>query len=205
MNEATDLAGSVNKRSRLLLFLVLAVVGCTLDLWSKHVVFNARGFTPDDYYFFPPDAETYWIIDGYFALQVWVNQGALFGVGQGQSLLFAIVSIVAMLGIFYWLTKGTAIQSRWLVVALGLIVGGIIGNLYDRLGLWHSGIETHENYVNGVRDFILIQAGDDLRWPNLNIADMLLVTGAIMLVIHSLFMAESKDDPETKSSEASED
>ena len=34
---------------------------------------------------------------------------------------------------------------------------------------------------------------------------MLLVTGAIMLVIHSLFMAESKDDPETNSGEASDD
>ena len=161
-------------------------------------MFTARGFVPEDYYFFPPDAETHWIIDGYFALQVWVNQGALFGVGQGQSLLFAVISCVAILGIIYWLTKGTAIDSRWLVVALGLIVGGIIGNLYDRLGLWHSGIETHENYINGVRDFILIQAVDDLRWPNFNIADMLLVTGAIMLLIHSLFLAEpnKKSDSE---------
>ena len=77
----------------------------------------------------------------------------------------------------------------WLTVALGMITGGIIGNLYDRLGMWWQ-----EGYPpawsSGVRDWILWQASATWKWPNFNIADSLLVVGAGMLLYHSFFMME---------------
>ena len=103
--------------------------------------------------------------------------------GQGQGWLFAILSLFALVGICVWLFVFKAAQSKWMLVAMGLVTGGIIGNLYDRLGIPKLPIE----FRGGVRDWILFRY-QDYVWPNFNIADSLLVAGAIMLAIHSLFL-----------------
>ena len=68
------------------------------------------------------------------------------------------------------------------VVSLGMVMAGILGNLYDRLGLsndsWYGPGNTAPGAVHAVRDWILWQASDNWRWPNFNIADSLLVCGA---------------------------
>jgi signal peptidase II len=71
-----------------------------------------------------------------------------------------------------------------------VITGGILGNLYDRLGLWdHRGLPPELHH--GVRDWILF-VWPEVRlrifnpWPNFNLADSLLVCGAILLVLHAL-------------------
>jgi signal peptidase II len=80
-----------------------------------------------------------------------------------------------------------------------MISGGILGNLYDRVGLGY--VATYPMEIkNNVRDWILFEL-DGVRifdpWPNFNIADSLLVCGAIMLFIHAFFYTEpaSKADP----------
>ncbi len=164
--------------SRYLLFSCLTIIGAGLDLWSKQVVFAWRGL--------PGQKDVYWIIEGYFGIETAVNIGAVFGIGAGKGMLFAGISVVALIGIGVWLFYFGAAESKWLTFALGSITGGIFGNLYDRLGMWWKP-GYPEEWKSGVRDWILWQASDEWKWPNFNIADSLLVTGAIMLVVQSIF------------------
>jgi signal peptidase II len=163
------------------LFAALAVLGATADLWTKSAVFSWRGL--------PGEQDVWWIIDHFFGIETAVNIGAVFGVGAGKGTLFAAFSIVAAVGIVIWLFWFKAAQSLWLTWALGLISGGIIGNLYDRLGMWWQA-GYPEQWQSGVRDWILVRVeGVPLLdpWPNFNIADSLLVVGAGMLLYQTFF------------------
>ena len=165
-------------------YFAIAVGGTTLDLWTKQAVFTARGL--------PGMMAPWWLIEPYVGIETAVNPGALFGMGAGWGKLFALLSLVAAVGILVWLSKFQAITSWWLVVALGCVTGGIFGNLYDRLGLWNPPAE-HPEWQSGVRDWILFRY-ENYTWPNFNIADSLLVCGAIMLAIHSFMTpAPAKD------------
>lgn len=136
----------------------------------------------------------FWWIEGVFGVQTSTNPGALFGMGAGLSYVFATFSIVALTGILVWLFLFRAAADRWLTIALGLVSGGIIGNLYDRVGLgWKP--EYPEWVRDNVRDWIYFRLeGVPFfdPWPNFNIADSLLVVGAAMLFVHSfvLYRAE---------------
>ena len=176
---------------RVILYALLAITGGALDLWSKQAIFSWRGL--------PGQKDTYWIIDGYFGIETAVNIGAVFGLGAGKGTMFAVLSIVAAIGIIVWLFKFRAAESLWLTTALGLISGGIIGNLYDRLGMWWKDGYPIE-WQSGVRDWILWQAGPDWKWPNFNIADSLLVVGACMLLYQSIFMAEPESQEDNTTS-----
>ncbi len=156
-------------------FAAIALVGCGLDLWTKQWVFNWRGI--------PGTREPWWLIDGLVGIETAVNLGALFGMGAGWGSIFATLSVLAAIGIVVWLARFGALGSWWLLVALGCVMGGIGGNLYDRLGLWYQSGYPLE-WKSGVRDWILLRY-EQYTWPNFNIADSLLVCGAIMLAIHS--------------------
>jgi signal peptidase II len=177
--------------SRYLIYFGLAIVGCSIDLMTKQAVFRWRGL--------PRQGNEWWLIEGRFGIETSVNRGALFGLGEGYWWVFATLSVVALVGIFTWLFVYRAAHDRWLTVALGFVSGGILGNLYDRLGLWDSrGLP--EIYHHGVRDWILFVWPEiKLRmfnpWPNFNIADSLLVTGAIMLLLHAVVWREVKQPP----------
>ncbi len=148
---------------------------------TKEVVFRWRGLPKRD--------NQWWLIDERFGIETNVNPGALFGMGAGWWWLFALLAVVALFGIITWLFVYRAAHDRWITVALGLVSGGILGNLYDRLGLWDNrGLPPELQH--GVRDWILFQWRESGLsffdpWPNFNIADSLLVTGAIMLVVHA--------------------
>ncbi|MGL6072611.1 MAG: signal peptidase II [Fimbriiglobus sp.] len=106
-----------------------------------------------------------------------VNYGALFGLGgEHKSLanwIFAGISFTAAVGISIWLTRPNSGKDRWLSLALGLILGGTVGNLYDRL------------VFHGVRDFLYFYK---IEWPVFNIADCCLVVGAGILLLHAFLV-----------------
>ena len=110
-----------------------------------------------------------------------VNYGALFGLGgehtSTANLAFAGVSFLAALGIVVWLTRSGTRADGWLSAALGLILGGTVGNLYDRL------------VFGGVRDFLYFYKID---WPVFNVADCCLVVGAGMLLVHAFLTPAPK-------------
>jgi signal peptidase II len=176
-------------RNRFVVYLAIVVLGCGADLATKHWMFRWRGL--------PRAGNVWWLIEGRLGIETSVNTGALFGMGAGYWWLFALLSVAAASGIVTWLFVLGAARDRWLNVALASITGGILGNLFDRLGLWDSqGLPPA--FAHGVRDWILfvwpeIKLQIFNPWPNFNIADSLLVTGAIMLVVHAVVWREKQD------------
>ena len=121
-----------------------------------------------------------------------VNKGALFGIGNeregGANALFAGVSIFAGLAIISWSFYRATASDRLLCSALGLILAGTIGNLYDRL------------VFGGVRDFLHWYKLYD--WPVFNIADCCLVCGAFLLLAHA-FLTHPATTTERTATESS--
>jgi len=178
--------------SRYVVFAALAATGAAADLWTKDAIFRWRGL--------PGQSDVWWLVDGYAGIETAVNIGAVFGLGAGQGGVFAALSVVAAIAIFVWLFWFGAARLWWLTVAMGCVLGGIIGNLYDRLGMWWTpGLPVE--WRSGVRDWILWQVSNDYKWPNFNIADSLLVCGAGMLLWRSFF----PDDAPEKIIEPSSD
>ncbi len=179
---------------RWLVFCSVAVLGTSIDLLTKQWVFQWRGL--------PGQLPPWWLFEPYVGIETAVNPGALFGLGAGWGSLFATLSVLAAVAIFVWLHKFRAIDSWWLVIALACVMGGIFGNLYDRLGMWNPPTEMPQ-WSSGVRDWILFQVNANYVWPNFNIADSLLVCGAIMLAAHSFWMSPQADpQPEALASES---
>jgi len=120
--------------------------------------------------------ESKYIYDG-FNLTLMYNSGAAFSflsdAGGWQRWFFisasCFISIVIVIWMYNSLTKG-----RWLLFALAFILGGALGNLWDRLTLGY------------VVDFIEVYY-KDLYWPAFNVADSAITIGAIMLVLDTLF------------------
>ena len=105
--------------------------------------------------------------------QLLKNYGASFSLGAGYGVWIGILALVVV-GILVW--KGGSVRSRLGAVALGMIVGGALGNVLDRAFRSDSGF-----LQGGVIDFIDFQ-----WWPVFNIADIGVVCGAILLVISTL-------------------
>jgi len=170
--------------SRYVVFFSVVAVGCSVDLATKSWMFEHLGM--------PDKRAVRWIWPNVLGFETMLNEGALFGMGQGNVVVFIILSIAATIGIFYWLFCAGAARDWLLTVALGCITGGIFGNLYDRLGLhgleWRAGHPLHSpgDPVYAVRDWIKVMIGR-FPWPNFNIADSLLVFGAILLVWHAFW------------------
>ena len=107
----------------------------------------------------------------------YVNKGALFGfLGNHKELangLFAVISGFAAIAISLWVACSSKVKTDfWLCFSLGLILGGAIGNCYDRI------------VFQGVRDFLYFYR---IEYPVFNFADCCLVVGTVILVVQSYF------------------
>ncbi len=171
-------------KSRHIVFLLLAATGLTIDLVTKWWTFHPQHGLG------MPGHDRWTIWDGILTIETSLNEGALFGVGQGWGILFILLSAVAIIGIGVWLFVAGAARDWLLTIALGMITGGILGNLYDRLGLpgltWHATFGNHQigEPVYAVRDWIHFQT-PWFDWPIFNIADSLLVCGVGLLLWHA--------------------
>jgi signal peptidase II len=184
---------------RHLLFWPIVATGLVIDLWSKHYMFSQPDLLA---------GRVRWLWQNHVGFQLSLNEGALFGMGQGGVWVFACCSILAAVAIPVWLFAFGAARERVLTLILAAILGGVLGNLYDRVGFaglaWndlppHLNVRHHsDGPVYAVRDFALLarrwppQGRWDV-WPNFNVADSLLVCGAVALVLHSLVR---KTEPE---------
>ena len=164
------------------LFFVLALTGLGTDLATKHWVFNRLGM--------PGVArERIPIVGDVLTLETSLNEGALFGLGQGGVPIFVALTIFAAGGILYWLFFAGGAHDLWLTLALASVWGGMLGNLWDRLGLhhltWHYG-DRFGDRVYEVRDWIHFQIEGLFDFPVFNIADSLLVCGVTLLMWQTL-------------------
>lgn len=166
--------------NRYVWFFSIAIAGLWIDLGSKNAVFESLGWPGKSQWVQP-------LLGGWSTFQLFtsVNEGALWGIGQGFTSVFAALSVLAIGAVLVWLFKYQAAQSLWLTISLGFVMSGTLGNLFDRLGMHGLKHPVNGGEVYGVRDFLLFTFGD-FNWPIFNFADVFLVTGAIMLGVHSL-------------------
>jgi signal peptidase II len=102
-------------------------------------------------------------------LQLAFNTGASFSIGRGRSSAFTLLAL-AVVAILVASLRG--LRSRVMAVGLGLVVGGALGNVTDRVLRAHDG---------AVVDFIDLQ-----WWPVFNVADICIFCGTALLVLGSL-------------------
>ncbi|RMD75754.1 MAG: signal peptidase II [Lentisphaerae bacterium] len=118
------------------------------------------------------------VIPGFVYIVHVVNRGAAWGIFSGFTWGLALISLIAVGGIVYYMRDICAgYRERWF--ALSILLGGTIGNLIDRLNL----IPRKSN-IHGVVDFISLQCRSrGWEWPAFNIADMGISLGVMILVV----------------------
>ena len=116
-------------------------------------------------------------------LDLTFNTGAAFSRGEGFGPLIGIAAAVVAVGLLW---SGRTVPNRMGAVAVGLILGGAAGNLWDRA------FREADGFLGGaVVDFI------DLQWyPVFNVADMAVVGGALLLLVATARAGRDEDDDE---------
>jgi len=138
-----------------------------LDQLSKAAVlafFAARGLG---------DRES---VTSFFNLALTYNRGISFGLFNGgaglNALVFSLAAAAIVAVLLYWLSR---VVSPFLAVAIGLIIGGAIGNVIDRLRL------------GAVVDFLDFHVGY-LHWPAFNLADSAICIGVAAMLLDGLLL-----------------
>ncbi|HET7309332.1 MAG TPA: signal peptidase II [Actinomycetota bacterium] len=146
------------RRSALLLYLV-AAGALLLDRVSKAWVEDALAGRPPIR-----------VIPGVLSLNYTTNSGGAFGFGESAPWLFAGATIVVSAVIVVVSARPMRMSTA---IALGLILGGALGNLADR-------VVNGRGFSGRVTDFIDLQI-----WPVFNLADTAIVVGAVLLAVAS--------------------
>jgi signal peptidase II len=154
------------ERRKYLIFGILAALTIALDQWTKVLARDALiplGYTGRK------------VIDGYFTLRYSENTGVAFGMLQnlpGGRIVLAVIASLALALVIYYLRRTDATHTK-LQMALGLVGGGALGNLTDRI--------LH----GGVTDFLVFNLGfwPFNPWPAFNIADAALVVGVFLMAL----------------------
>ncbi|MEW6096910.1 MAG: signal peptidase II [bacterium] len=142
---------------KILSLLITTVVLC-LDRISKFIVHHTMY-----------EGESISVLKNIFFLSYIKNEGIAFGLFQEQGQWLVITSLLTI-GIILFLLFRLKNINPWLASAFGLVLGGAIGNLWDRLCL------------GGVIDFIDI-GFKNYRWPAFNFADSAICIGVLMLLL----------------------
>jgi signal peptidase II len=162
--------------NRWFLFWGIALGGAAFDLTTKAFVFNRFSLH-----------QRYSVLDGILEVQPSVNPGALWGLGSWlpqSGLIFAALSIIAALAIWYYLFVRGAARDAAITAALGLIMAGALGNCFDRLTLGH------------VRDFVYFHVDAiNFSCAIFNFADNMLVVGALALMLLALRPEKVQAEP----------
>ena len=120
---------------------------------------------------------------GFFRFTYGINTGGVFGLFSNQTFLITVAAVISVVVILLY-SRHKIAQSMLVKVSLGMILGGSIGNLIDRVRLGE------------VTDFIDIGIGSH-RWPYFNLADSAIDVGVVLLIIYILFRMQ-KDSREAK-------
>ena len=125
------------------------------------------------------------VIPDLFSWTLAYNRGAAFSFLADQDgwqrWFFALVALVASVVLVVWL-KRLKSHERLLAAGLALVLGGALGNLYDRVMLGH------------VVDFILVHWQDRWFFPAFNLADSAITVGAGILILDMIINKEQKND-----------
>lgn len=172
------------------LLLIPAAIIFVLDQITKTWIFNNLAL--DSYY--PPEAIT--VIEGFFYIVHIGNEGAAWGMLSGQGTLLAAIALIALYGI-YRFRHSLELHRRPMQLAFGLLVGGIIGNLIDRLV--HGHVIDFLDFHFPVSIPWVMPTG---RYPSFNIADCGIVIGTLIYLYLSFTIGSESASDKTDTEEA---
>jgi signal peptidase II len=121
------------------------------------------------------------LLDGLVYLQLVRNPGAAFSLATGYTWLLTIVAVAVVVVI---VRVARRLRSTGWAVALGLVLGGALGNLTDRIFRAPGPLQGH------VVDMVSLFAPDGRVWPVFNVADSSIVSGGVLLVLLALLGRE---------------
>lgn len=144
-----------------------------LDQLTKQIVLRVLG-----------TEESVDVLPGFFKLVHWQNRGAawsLFSTMDGSNYVLAAVSLLAF-GALIWFRQHFGAETRIGRIALALVMGGILGNLCDRIFIGHV--------VDFIRFYLHSRNGLEVGFPAFNIADSGICVGVGLMFIQA-WIAES--------------
>jgi signal peptidase II len=112
------------------------------------------------------------VIENFFYLVHVGNTGAAWSMMSGKSTLLAALAGITLIGIYFW-RRALALREKWVQLGFGLLCGGIVGNLIDRIAYGH------------VVDFLDFHFGSYV-YPTFNVADSGICVGVLIYLIYSL-------------------
>ncbi len=150
-----------------LLSCLLGVCIFLLDLGTKWWVHNTEWL------------QYYSVIDGFFSIQYTENEGIAFGLfhtlqSDWKPLILTAMAAVALFIVFYSIWSAPT-EQRLPFFSMGLLLGGISGNLVDRL--------LHHHVV----DFLHLHWGNYFAWPTFNLADAAITCGVLLILFETFF------------------
>jgi signal peptidase II len=167
MQSQTPNAPVLNKMA--IAWLLLSAVIVVLDLWTKNLASESLEL-------YRPVELTTWL-----NMTLAHNYGAAFSflsdAGGWQRWLFTVLAAVITLVLIVWLLRLPA-KEKLTAMALGMIIGGAIGNLIDRITKGYV-VDFIDVYYQG------------WHWPAFNLADSAITGGVILLLIDGLFLSRS--------------
>lgn len=181
-----------------MVLLVVAVVGLIADLASKSIAFATVAPAPvhvkreDVLAVANPSLlievhEPVVVIPRVLEFTLVLNPGAVFGIGAGQRVVFIVFTCFAMGFAMYMFAKWTVAGDWSSHAALGMLISGGLGNLYDRLRF-----ACVRDFIHPLPDAVLpfgweFPWGGRVIWPYVsNVADLLLIIGVAMLLWRAL-------------------
>jgi signal peptidase II len=155
----------------------IALLVVALDQLTKQIVLRYLGYAQEKV-----------VIDGFFKFVHWGNTGAAWSLFRGNNATLAAVALIALI-VLYAARHHFNARLPLGQVALGLIFGGIIGNLIDRL--------TVKHVIDFLYFYLEQRGGRELGFPAFNIADSAICAGVglIFLITWKLEHAPDKREP----------
>lgn len=154
---------------------LLALVVLALDQATKWAVIGRL-----------PMGRELMVVPGFFKLVHWGNTGAAWSLFLGNNSMLAAISLVALI-VLYLARRhfdGDTVSGQ---VALGLIFGGIAGNLTDRL--------VHRHVVDFLYFHLIRRDGRELGFPAFNLADTAICVGVGLILIATWVVRPDRDGP----------
>jgi len=155
----------------------IALLVVALDQLTKQIVVRFLGYGQDKV-----------IVDGFFKFVHWGNTGAAWSLFRGNNYLLALVAILAVVVLYF---SRHHFDARTLLgqIAFGLICGGIVGNLIDRLWAGHV--------IDFIYFYVVQRSGAEVGFPAFNVADSAICTGVGLVF---LITWKSERNPKTAES-----
>lgn len=136
---------------------IIAFISFILDFVCKFIITHILSFN-----------DSIMVIRNFFYISLVKNTGGAFSIFTGSTFLLIVISFLILLGIFTYIYKNN-IRNRVSLMGFGLLIGGAMGNLFDRI---------FYGYVIDYLDFKVFGYG----YPIFNLADSFVVIGAIILL-----------------------